>query len=134
MDSYLCNTSWSTQWLLLLGMRSNSKWYYIRSGVIEIQGQVNELWTCIQKEVCRWFTKCYEPSKVWFLLRKKPMRLYFFCIIPWSIKATNYVTFMYLSVIRHAWIWLNFLEITNCQYLGKEMGDCLSFLYAVRHT
>ena len=58
------------------------KWYYIRSGVIEIQRQVVGLWICIQKEVYYWFTKCCEPSKVWFLHCKKPMRPYFFCIIP----------------------------------------------------
>ena len=71
MHSYLCNTSWSTQRLLLLDMRSNSKWYYIWSGVIETQRQGVGLWIYIQKEEYHWFTKCYEPLKVWFLLHKK---------------------------------------------------------------
>ena len=86
MHRYLCNTSWTTQ--RLLGMKFNSKWYYIRSGVIGIQRQAVGLWTCIQKEVYRWFTECYEPSKIWFLLRKKPMRSYFFCIIPWMFRKS----------------------------------------------
>ena len=100
MHSYLCNTSWSAQRLLLLGMRSNSKWYYIRSGVIEIQRQLVGLWICIQKEVYRWFTKCYEPLKVWFLRCKKPMRPYFFCIIPWQYQLfSEIITTLYLLLI-----------------------------------
>ena len=65
-------------------MRSNSKWYYIWSRVIEIPRKVVRLWTCIQKEVCCWFTMCYMPSKVWFLLHKKSICPYFFFIISWS--------------------------------------------------
>ena len=53
---------------MLLSMRSYSKWYYIQSGVIEIQRQAVGLWICIQY---RWFTRCYEPSKVWVLHSKK---------------------------------------------------------------